>query len=254
MLWRNRPFLERFALARGAGFSTVEFWWPRGEDPKDVEAAVKRHELTVAVLNMDAGDLDAGDRGFLNIPERRAEVIAAARQAIALAGAVGCRLMNAPVGKDSGAGRSQQADAIVEALRRLVDDAMKAGVLVTLEPLNSIDHPDYLMCSTAQAKEWIARVGQGVGLLFDAYHMGCMGEDIVSAPSALEPAHIQIADCPGRNEPGTGKLPFDAFFDAIEASAYAGYVGLEYAPLQSTEDSFRWLNEYRSRAAVTPPS
>jgi hydroxypyruvate isomerase len=248
MLWRDRQFLDRFSAARDAGFDTVEFWWPRGERTEDIEAAVKKSALNVALLNMDAGDLDAGDRGFLNRPERHADVMAAALDAIALARALHCPLINAPVGKDSGVGKERQADAIVEVLREIVDVAAPAGVLVTLEPLNAIDHPSYLMCSTMVASEWIERVGSGVGLLYDAYHMGCMGEDIVRAPGALKPAHIQIADVPGRNEPGTGHLPFDAFFEAIEVCGYSGYVGLEYAPLTTMTASLRWLSAYLSVA------
>jgi hydroxypyruvate isomerase len=245
MLWRERPFLDRFSMARDAGFDAVEFWWPRGERPEDVEAAIRKNELRVTVLNMDAGDLDAGDRGFLNRPERHADVIAAAMDAIALARAVKCPLMNAPVGKDSGLDKKRQADAIVHVLKQIADVATKSGVLVTLEPLNSIDHPSYLMCSTGLALEWIERIGPGVGLLYDAYHMGCMGDDLVAAARTLKPAHVQIADCPGRHEPGTGRLPFPAFFEALESSGYSGYVGLEYAPLKTTEDSLQWLNEGR---------
>ena len=244
MLWRDRPFSDRFSAARDAGFDTVEFWWPRGERTEDVEAAVKRNTLHVALLNMDAGDLDAGDRGFLNLPERRADVLAAAREAIALARAVDCPLINAPVGKDSGVDRERQAEAVIETLREIVDAGNRAGVVVTLEPLNSIDHPSYLMCSTRVASEWIQRVGSGVGLLYDAYHMGCMGEDIVRAPGDLRPVHIQIADVPGRHEPGTGHLPFTAFFDALEAAGYTGRVGLEYAPSRTVSESLQWLSAY----------
>ncbi|HUZ03587.1 MAG TPA: TIM barrel protein [Thermomicrobiaceae bacterium] len=250
MLWRDRPFLDRFTVARDSGFDTVEFWWPRGERPEDVEAAVKRCDLRVAVLNMDAGDLEAGDRGFLNRPECHGDVLAAAEEAIALARAVGCPFINSPVGKDSGLDRERQADAVVDVLRRIADKTIPAGILVTLEPLNSFDHPSYLMCSTALAVEWIGRAGPGVGLLFDAYHMGGMGEDIVTAPALLKPAHIQIADWPGRHEPGSGTLPFADMFDALEAGAYTGHVGLEYAPIGTAEDSLAWLREYQ-RTVVT---
>lgn len=245
MLWRERPFLDKFSLARDTGFDTVEFWWPRGQRAEDVESAIRRNDLGVSVLNMDAGDLDAGDRGFLNRPECHADVIAAAMDAIALARAVQCPLMNAPVGKDSGLDKERQADAIVHVLKQIAGAAATSGVLVALEPLNSIDHPSYLMCSTGLALEWIKRVGPGVGLLYDAYHMGCMGDDLVAAAHALKPAHVQIADCPGRHEPGTGRLPFPAFFEALNSSGYSGYVGLEYAPLNSTKDSLHWLESYR---------
>lgn len=242
MLWRELPFLDRFAAAKDAGFDTVEFWWPRGTSPEDVEAAVHRHDLNVSILNMDAGDLDAGERGYLNRPECHPAVLTAAREAIALANAVKCPFVNSPVGKDAGTGKDTQAAAIVGVLREMADTAVKGHVLITLEPLNSVDHPSYLMCSTGLALDWIGQVGPGVGLLYDAYHMGCMGDDIVAAAQTLKPAHVQIADCPGRHEPGSGRLPFGAFFEALEKSDYAGYVGLEYAPNTSTAESLAWLH------------
>ena len=252
MLWRDRPFLERFPLARDAGFDTIEFWWHGDQSPEAIEAAVKRCDLRVAVLNMNAGDLDAGDRGFLNRRDLHGSVLAAADQAIALAHAVGSPLMNSPVGKDTGEDRALQADAIVDVLRRITEKARPAGVLVTLEPLNSMDHPSYLLCSTALALEWIERVGPGIALLFDAYHMGGMGEDIVTAPARLHPAHIQIADWPGRHEPGTGSLPFSSLFGALENGEYDGYVGLEYSPRGTTYESLGWLREYE-RATESRP-
>lgn len=240
MLWRDRPFLERFAAAREAGFDTVEFWWHADVRSEDVEAAVKRHGFAVSALNMNAGDLDAGDRGFLNRREFHPSVLTAADEGIALARAVGSPIMNVPVGKDSGEDRDRQAEAILDVLGEIAARAAAAGVLITLEPLNSFDHPTYLLCSSALAKQWIERTGPGVGLLYDAYHLGAMGEDITAAPT-LRPAHIQLADWPGRHEPGTGRLPLAKMFDAIEASGYTGHVGLEYAPLSTTDESLRWL-------------
>jgi hydroxypyruvate isomerase len=244
MLWRELPFLDRFSAAKEAGFDTVEFWWPRGDRPEDVEAAVKRCDLKVAILNIDSGDLDKGDRGFLNRAECHGHILAAADEAIGLARSVGCGRMNSPVGKDSGLDREMQADAIVEVLKRMVEKAAPAGVLVTLEPLSLIDHPTYLLGSTDLATEWIKRVGPGVGLLYDAYHLGAMGDDIVLAARTLQPAYIQVADCPGRHEPGTGQLPFAAFFEAVQASGYRGSIGLEYAPLESTPASLERFQSY----------
>jgi hydroxypyruvate isomerase len=245
MLWRERPFLTRFEAARSAGFETVEFWWPRGERLEDVEAAVKASGVHVALLNMDAGDLDAGERGFLNCGDRKHEVIEAAKVAAALAGSLGCGLMNVPVGKDSGESRARQSELVVDALKEIVEQASRFQVRVTLEPLNSIEHPTYLMCSPAAALDWIQRVGAGIGLLYDVYHMGRMGEDIVAAPNVLRPVHIQIADAPGRHEPGTGRLPFDAFFASVVANDYAGCIGLEYAPSTLTDETFGWLAAYQ---------
>ena len=257
MLWKEYSFLDRFGRARDAGFDTVEFWWPRKLRPEDIDANAKRSGLRVALINMDAGDLEAGDRGFLNRPERTADVLAAAAVAIDLARALGCPLLNCPVGKDSGDDRRRQEETIVSTLAEIAIRAARAGVTVTLEPLNSFDHPTYLMCSTTVAQEWIERVGPSVALLYDAYHMGAMGDDIVAAPRRLRPAHVQVADWPGRHEPGTGRLPYAAFFRELETLDYEGYVGLEYSPAVSVDDSLKWLRAYEAgqpELAPGPPA
>ncbi len=247
MLFRERPFLDRFAMARDAGFEAVEFWWPRGERLEDVERAITDAGVDVALFNMESGDLEAGERGYLNRPECHPAVLAALQDAISLARAVRCTRINAPVGKDSGADRERQVAAIADMLTQMGAIANGAGIVVTVEALNSFDQPTYLLSSTRLAVEWVRRAGPGIGLLFDAYHMGAMGEDIVKAPSSLEPAHVQFADFPGRHEPGTGRLPLRAFFEALRSSGYPGYVGVEYAPLAGTTESLRWWSEYAPR-------
>jgi hydroxypyruvate isomerase len=249
MLYRELPFLDRFRAAADAGFDTVEFWWPRGEKPAAVEATLSRLGLAVSVLNMDCGDLEAGERGYLNRPECLADVLAAGQEAINLARAVGCRFVNSPVGKDTGLPHDDQINAVVEALRSLAGLALPVDVTITVEPLNNIDHPTYLICSSAEGRRVIGRAGPGVGLLFDAYHMGMMGEDIVAAAEAGDALHFQLADAPGRHEPGTGALPFNAFFEALERSGYRGFIGLEYSPSHGTDASLDWL---RQRQSLTP--
>jgi hydroxypyruvate isomerase len=245
-LFTERPFLERFDAARDAGFQAVEFWWPRGERLEDVERAAIDSGLEVALINMDAGDLEAGDRGYLNRRECHQEVLAAFGKALSLAEAIGCPRIHTPVGKDFGADRSEQLTAVVEALKRMAEMASGAGILMTLEPLNAIDHPTYLMSSIQAAKDLARRIGPGVALQFDTYHVGAMGDDIVAAVTSDAFAHVQVADYPGRHEPGTGHLPLNAFFDALLSSGYSGYVGLEYIPLLNTETSLQWWRDYGS--------
>jgi hydroxypyruvate isomerase len=154
-----------------------------------------------------------------------------------------------PVGKDSGTDRGEQLAAIVDALTLMTSIASTAGIIVTLEPLNAADHPTYLMPSIQAAKDIARRVGPGVGLQLDTYHLGAMGEDIVAAVTSDVFAHVQVADYPGRHEPGTGHLPLIAFFEALLSSGYSEYVGLEYFPLESTERSLqRWFDYARDLA------
>jgi hydroxypyruvate isomerase len=251
MLYRELPFLDRFAAAAEAGFDTVEFWWPRGEKTEEVEAAIASAGLAVSVLNIDSGDLEAGERGYLNRPEQRSEVVLAGHAAVALARAVRCPFVNCPVGKDSGASHENQIDSVVGALKELAAIAQPHGVTITVEPLNHPDHPTYLICSSAEGREVVKRAGPGVGLLYDAYHMGMMDEDIVAAAKSLDFVHVQFADAPGRHEPGTGHLPLSQFFDALQRSGYRGHVGLEYAPSTSTQASLQW---WRERMVTAPIS
>jgi hydroxypyruvate isomerase len=251
MFYREMPFLDRFAAAADAGFDTVEFWWPRGERPEDVERAILASSLSVSVLNIDSGDLESGDRGYLNRPEMRREIVAAGRTAVDLAHAVGCPYVNSPVGKDTGLPHASQIDTVVDALTDLAAIAQPQGVTITVEPLNRIDHPTYLICSSLEGREVVARAGRGVGLLYDAYHLGMMGEDIVAGAKGLDFAHVQIADAPGRHEPGTGNLPFAEFFAALEAGGYDGYIGLEYAPSTTTAASLDWWHRRRGAVVAT---
>src|SRR5919112_551506 len=246
ILFKEVPFLERFGRAAATGFSTVEFWWPSDEDPGAVEKAVKDANLQVALMNFDAGDMAAGDRGLAGDPEREEQFRENVPVALELARSLDCRRMNVLVGH---ALESMNREEQLELTRRNVgfaaDEAEKVGVEVLVEAVNTFENGPYLLYTTEQAVEFVRSVGRAVKIQHDLYHMQRMEGNLVANLREYVGliGHIQIADSPGRGEPGTGEIYYPYVLAALEELGYKGYVGLEYNPTGITEESFGWLPE-----------
>jgi hydroxypyruvate isomerase len=246
ILFQEFPFLERFARARDAGFSVVEFWWPSGEDLDAVEQAIRDTGLKVAVLNFDAGDMPAGDRGLVSDPERQDRFRDNVPIALRLARTVGCQQLNALVGTQlSGLSRETQLELACKNIAWAADQASQQGASILIEAVNTFENGPYLLHSTAQAKQFIERVDRdNVKLQYDVYHMQRMeGNLVATLRENIEAiAHIQIADSPGRGEPGTGEINYAYLFQQLEELGYDRYIGLEYRPSGgNTVESFWWL-------------
>src|SRR5919112_6808215 len=232
ILFTEVPFLERFARARAVGFDSVEFWWPRGEDPKEVAAAVKDADLDVVGMNFD--------------PARQDEFRANVPVALELAANVGAKALNALAGhwKDE-LDPEQQLELARENVRFAADAAKDQGASVLIEAVNTIENGPYLFARTPETLEFIRSVERdNVRFQFDFYHLQRMEGNVFAnfEQHVDDIAHVQIADSPGRNQPGTGELNFDYILERVEASSYDGYVGLEYkAPDGDTESSLAWL-------------
>ncbi len=253
MLFKEVPFLERFERAARAGFRAVEFWWP-AEPVAEVEAAVKSAGLSVALFNFDAGDMPAGDRGLLSLPGRQAEFRANVPVALELAGALGCPRLNALVGVERAPGtRESQLELAAENVAWAADQAAQIGADVMIEAVNTFENGFYLLSTTRQAAAFLERVGRpNVKLQYDAYHMQRMEGNLVATFTEHQAliGHVQVADSPGRGEPGTGEINYAFVLDAIEGLGYDGWIGLEYKPTTAaTEDSLAWLGD---RAGATP--
>jgi hydroxypyruvate isomerase len=244
ILFREVPFLERFERAARAGFSAVEFWWP-GEPLDEVEAAIEAAGVSVALFNFDAGDMPAGDRGLLSDPDRDGVFKTNVPVALELAGRLGCPRLNALVGVERAPGeRERQLALAAENVAWAADLAAQQGADVLIEAVNTFENGPYLLATTRQAAAFIAEVDRpNVKLQYDAYHMQRMEGNLVATITehASRIGHIQVADSPGRGEPGTGEINYPFVLDAIEALGYDGWVGLEYNPTTTTEDSFGWL-------------
>jgi hydroxypyruvate isomerase len=246
LLFREVPFLERFERAARAGFAAVEFWWPSGEDLGAVESAIRDSRLEVVLFNFDAGDMAAGDRGLLSDPVRQAAFRDNVPGALELAQRVGCSQLNALAGlRLPGRELEEQLSLATENLRWAARQAAAVGAKVLVEAVNTFDNGPYLVTRTAEAAALIDRVGESnVALQYDAYHMQRMEGNLSATIREYRDriAHVQIADSPGRGEPGTGEINFAYLFGVLEEIGYRGHVGLEYIPTTSTtEDSLSWM-------------
>jgi hydroxypyruvate isomerase len=248
ILFKEAPFLERFGRAREAGFSAVEFWWPLGEDLDEVEEAVKEARLTVALFNFHAGDMPAGDRGLLSDPERQEGFRENVPVALELARRLGCGKLNALVGQEiPGMSREEQLELARENVGWAAGGAAEYGVEVLVEAVNTFENGPYLLYRTDDAAKFVASVGKAnVKVQHDFYHMQRMeGNLSVTLRRHIgEIGHVQVADSPGRGEPGTGEIHYPYVLGVLEELGYDGYVGLEYNPTtERTEDSFAWIPE-----------
>jgi hydroxypyruvate isomerase len=248
ILFKEVPLLERFGRAREAGFSAVEFWWPSGEELSEVEQAIGAAGLDVVLFNFDAGDMPGGDRGLLSDPERQGRFRENVPIALELAERLGCRKLNALVGhRIEGMSRSEQFGLARENIGWAADLAAERGVEIMIEAVNTFENGPYLLHRTADAASFIESVGRrNVKLQYDVYHMQRMEGNLVATmlDHINQITHVQVADSPGRGEPGTGEIHYPYVFGALEDSDYDGYVGLEYNPTRpTTEESLHWLPE-----------
>ena len=245
ILLKERPFLERFDHAARLGFGAVEFWWPAGEDLAAVAKRARDAGVQIALFNFDGGDLAGGERGLLNHPARQAEFRANVPAALELAQRLGCTRLNALAGKWlPGEPRSAQLARVRENLRWAAEQARPLGISIMLEALNTWDNGPVILSSTRDTLALIDSVGaSNLACQYDIYHMQRMEGNLIATirQHASRFGHIQLADSPGRNQPGTGELNFRAILAAIAASPYTGWVGLEYNALGSTEQSLAWL-------------
>jgi hydroxypyruvate isomerase len=244
ILFKEVPFPERFGRAAKAGFSAVEFWWP-GEDLAVVEGAVREAGLDVALFNFDAGDMAAGDRGLVSDPEREEQFRENVPVALELARSLGCARMNVLLGHEMpGMTREEQLALAHRNVRFAADEAAKAGVTVLVEAVNTLENGPYLVSTTKEAVEFARGVGEDVGIQHDLYHMQRMEGNLTATlcEHLDRIRHVQIADSPGRGEPGTGEIRYPYVLGILEDLGYDGYVGLEYNPAaETTEESLGWL-------------
>jgi hydroxypyruvate isomerase len=243
-LFRELPYLERPQAAAEAGFTAVETWWPDGTGDALADETA-RLGLDVALLNAYGGDLDAGERGFLNVLERREEALAAVRDALELAERCGARKLNVLVGREAADfDRRTQLAIAADALNACAALVDGTGVTILVEPLNELDVPGSLVPTPADAAALLQAVASPhVRLLYDAYHAARAGGDPCVDVRGLAPliGHVQFADCPGRGAPGSGELDLDAFVRELEGVGYDGAVGLEFFTDGPTADALGFL-------------
>jgi hydroxypyruvate isomerase len=248
MLFTEVPFLERFALAKTGGFKAVEFLFPYAFEVQDIKTALDRNALKLVLHNLPAGDWDAGERGIACLPERVAEFRSGVTKAIDYAGALGVPQLNCLAGKaPAGVDPQLLHDTFVSNLQYAASELKKASLKLLIEPINTFDIPGFYLSKTAQGIAILDAVGADNAFLqYDIYHAqrmeGELGNTIQKYFSRI--GHIQLADNPGRNEPGTGEIHYAYLFDLIDRLGYTGYIGCEYKPFKTTEAGLGWMGQY----------
>lgn len=261
-LFGEVPFLDRFAAAARAGFEAVEFLFPYPYPAERLAELLERHRLRQVLFNLPPGDWEAGDRGLACHPDRRGEFQDGVGRAVAYATALGCGQLHCMAGVRP-PGRSEVAvrDAYLANLSYAAGELARHGLTLLVEPINTRDMPGYHLETTGQALQAIAEVGApNLRLQFDAYHVQVMEGDLANRLQAQlqRIGHVQVADNPGRHEPGTGEINYPFLFGHLDRLGYAGWIGCEYRPLGATEAGLGWIRPWlpapRAGATGTPPA
>jgi hydroxypyruvate isomerase len=245
MLFNEVPFLDRFEKAAAAGFTGVEYLFPYDFPVEELVAKLKANNLTQVLHNLPAGNWGGGERGIAILPERVDEFRAGVDKAITYATALGCPQVNILAGiVPAGADRELLHNTFVNNLKFAAPKIKEAGLKLLIEPINTRDIPGFFLNYTKQAKAIIEEVGSdNLFIQYDIYHMQIMEGDLARTIEAnlAAIAHIQLADNPGRNEPGTGEINYEFLFRHLDAIGYTGWVGCEYKPKGETTAGLGWL-------------
>lgn len=253
MLFGEVDFLDRFEAAARAGFRAVEVQFPYDWPAEAIAERLRRHRLELVLHNLPAGDWARGERGIACHPGREAEFREGVERALRAAAALGCRQVNCLAGiAPAGVAPEAVRRTFVANLRLAAARLGEGGLRLNVEAVNTRDVPGFWLDGSAQAVGILDEVGApNLFLQLDAYHARAMGEDLAAAVERFLPriGHVQIADHPGRHEPGTGQTDFAAFFGMLDRLGYAGWVGCEYRPLGRTEAGLDWLAPWSERPA-----
>jgi hydroxypyruvate isomerase len=248
MLFTEVDFLDRFELAAEAGFIGVEYWFPYDFKAFDIKQRLAANNLQQVLFNLPAGDWAAGERGIACHPNRVKEFYAGVDSAIEYAVKLDCKQCNVLAGVKPYDVSEQQARATFTANLKYASDAFKqAGIKLLIESINTFDIPNFFLTNTEQALELIADVGSdNLFYQYDIYHMQRMEGDLCATihNNLAHIAHIQLADNPGRGEPGTGEIDFSTLLNNIDNMNYHGWIGAEYNPSTATLDSLNWAKPW----------
>ncbi|MFN3017761.1 hydroxypyruvate isomerase [Vibrio coralliilyticus] len=249
MLFTEVDFLERFDAAAQAGFSGVEYLFPYAFDAEQIKQKLEQNNLTQVLFNLPAGDWDAGDRGIACDPSRIEEFQSGVALAIQYAKVLGNTQVNCLAGiTPAGVSQQDAHAAFVINLRYAAQALQEAGLRLVIEAINTRDIPGFFLNTTEQAKAVIKEVGSdNLFIQYDIYHMQIMEGDLAPTMSANigQIAHVQLADNPGRHEPGTGEINYPFVLKYLDELGYQGWVGCEYKPKTTTTEGLDWLNLYR---------
>ena len=244
MLFNEVPFLDRFERAAKAGFEAVEFLFPYDHSAEEIKQRLDDNGLKLVLHNLPAGDWNAGERGIACHPDRVAEFRAGVAKAISYAKTLGVGQLNCMAGKaPAGVGDELLRQTFVDNLRYATAELKKAGLRLLIEPINTFDIPGFYLNRTTQALAIIDEVGSdNLYVQYDIYHAQRMEGELAATIEKCLPriGHMQLADNPGRNEPGTGEIHYPFLFALLDRIGYDGWIGCEYKPATTTEAGLGW--------------
>lgn len=244
-LFPELAFADRIYAVARAGFVAIEFGFPSQADIPAVEASREEYGLVVALFNMDVAVWDGVCRGYLADPKWRDEFDRTFEQTLRLAERLGCRVVHVPVGnRVPEMSRDAQREQIVENLRRVAPLAEQQGLTITIEALNQLDNPGFYLSSSREGFQIVEAVDHpNVRFQYDFYHIQLQEGNLINTftEHIAQIGHFQVADPPGRHEPGTGEINFPQVLAALAATGYDGYVGLEYSPQAQGNAALDWL-------------
>ena len=239
------PFLERFKKARECGFSFVECQFPYDFSIEEIRRELKHNQLSMVLLNLPSGAWEKGERGLAAISDRKEEFKQSVQTGIEYAKALHVSKVHCMAGIVSEVERGAAEKVYLENLSYAGAEMAKHDLTLLIEPINQCDMPGYFLHNLHQAKEILAKVNlSNVRLQFDFYHIERIHGNSLKLYKqfASDVGHVQIADVPGRHEPGTGTVDYQTIYQYL-SNSYSGYVGLEYIPLEKSADSFAWLKK-----------
>ncbi|MEP6964771.1 MAG: hydroxypyruvate isomerase [Polaromonas sp.] len=244
MLFNEVPFLDRFESAAKAGFKAVEFLFPYAYPVEEIRQRLDANGLQLVLHNLPAGDWEAGERGIACHPDRVSEFRDGVSKAISYASVLGVKQVNCLAGKaPAGVAEDLLRQTFVENLRFAAAELKKAGLRLLIEPINTFDIPGFYLNRTTQAVSILVEVGADNAFVqYDIYHAQRMEGELAATMQKYLPriGHIQLADNPGRNEPGTGEINYPFLFAHLDSIGYDGWIGCEYKPAATTEAGLDW--------------
>jgi hydroxypyruvate isomerase len=244
MMFTEHPFLDRFERAAKAGFTAVEFLFPYAFATADIKKRLDDNGLQLVLHNLPAGDWDAGERGIACLPDRVNEFREGVARAIEVGTALGVPQLNCLAGKaPAGLAFKSLHETFVDNLRFAAAELKKAKLRLLIEPINTLDIPGFFLNRTAQALAILGEVGSdNLFVQYDIYHAQRMEGELAATlqKHLARIGHVQLADNPGRNEPGTGEINYTFLFAHLDRIGYSGFVGCEYKPATTTEAGLSW--------------
>ena len=248
LLFAESAFPDRFAAAAKAGFGCVEYQFPYAWPAAEVAGRARDARVEVVLHNLPAGDAANGDRGIACLPGREREFREGVERAIEYARAAGCPRMNCLAGvAPQGVPRERLQEVFVENLRYAAGKLRAAGIRLLIEPVNPRTVPGFFLNTSRQAETIVDAVGSdNLAIQYDIFHMQIVEGDLARTIERLLPkiGHMQLADVPGRHEPGTGEINFPWLLAHIDQLGYAGWIGCEYNPLGDTDGGLKWAKAY----------